>query len=306
MTLLHEIQAGVIEANADIAAVLRKCKVLAVKLGSEGLKSWVDYELNGYPSKEETPDYRILRHIPSYGNFVGIGWSQLQHQPIPTGSIPEEHREAFTTLYLTEPISYYSSLAIQFSNKPTIQFGWAPDLVAYLGGKILRDFQLTNAWRSVDTSSIVALLDTVKNRVLNFVLEIEAEAPNAGEASPGEKSIPQERVQQVFNTVILGGSAQIAAGNQTIKYDIDIKIIQDNFDSLRQFLSSLEVGEDDILELGEAIQEDEKSVKETGFGEKVQAWLGKMISKAASGSWKIATSVAANLLTKALMQYYGN
>jgi hypothetical protein len=305
MSLLSEIQAGVTEANADIAAVLRKCKVLAMRLGSKDFQAWVDYELNGYPSKNETPDYRVIKHIPSYGNFLGIGWSQLNDQPIPISVIPEEYREAIANLYLIEPISYYSSLVTQCSSEPTIHLGWDPDLIAYLRDKILSHYQLTNAWRSIGTSSLVALIDTIKNRVLNFVLEIETVAPNAGEPSPGEKPIPEERVQQVFNTVIWGGSAQIAAGNQTIKYDIDIKIIQNDFDSLRRFLSSLEVGEDNIRELGEAIQEDKEYQKETGFGNRVQSWLGKMISKAADGSWKIAISVAANLLTKALMQYYG-
>lgn len=305
MSLLNEIQADVTEANADIAAVLRKCKVLAVRLGSRGFQSWVDYELNGYPSENETPDYRIIKHIPSYGNFVSIGW-QLDNQPIPSTAIPEEYREAIATIYLTEPISYYSSLAAQCSSEPTICWGWNPDLIAYLRDKIRSGFQLTSAWQAISTSSLVALLDTVKNRVLNFVLEIEAVAPNAGEPSQGEKPIPEERVQQVFNTVILGGYAQIAAGNQTIKYDTDIKIIQNDFDSLRRFLSSLEVGEDNIRKLGEAIQKDGKYQKEAGFGNKVQTWLEKMSCRAADGSWKIAISVAANLLTKALMQYYGS
>ena len=303
MSLLSEIQADVTEANADIAAVLRKCKVLAVKLGSKDFQSWVDYELNGYPSRNETPDYRIIKHIPSYGHFIGIGGSQLKYHPIPISAIPKKYRDALANQYLTEPISYYSSLVAQCSSEPTIDWGWNPDLIAYLSDKILSRFQLANAWQSISTSSFVALLDTIKNRVLNFVLEIEAVAPNAGDTLQGEKPIPEERVQQVFNTVIWGGSAQIAAGNQTIKHDTVIKIIQNDFDSLRRFLSSLEVGEDSIRELREAIQEDEKNQKETAFGKRVQTWLGKMISKAAEGSWKIATSVAAHLLTMALMKY---
>ncbi|MFC1957047.1 hypothetical protein ACFLVY_01990 [Chloroflexota bacterium] len=305
MSLLSEIQANVTAANADIATVLRKCKVLSVRLGNKDFQSWVDYELSGYPSKNEIPDYRIIRHIPSYGNFVGIGWSQLNRQPIPISAIPEEYQEAVANLYLTEPISYYSSLVAQCSSEPTIHLGWNPDLIAYLRDKILSRFQLSSAWQSISTSSLVALLDNVTNRVLNFVLEIESVDPNAGEPSQGEKPIPEERVQQVFNTVIWGGSAQIAAGNQTIKYDTSIKIIQNDFDSLRRFLSSLKVGEDSIRELHESIQEDKKYEKGKGFGNRVQDWLGKMIGKAADGSWKIATSVAATLLTKALMQYYG-
>ena len=237
----------------------------------------------------------------------GIGWSQMNNAPIPASSIPDKYRDSITIIHLTEPISHFSSLVKQRHDESTINLGWPGDLVAYLSDKILKGgWRLTHAWRVIATSSLVALLDTVRNRVLSFALEIEEEAPNAGEALPGQKPVAEEHVQQVFNTYIMqGGTAQIAAGDQTIEYDIDIQVIQNDFDSLKQFLSSLEVGEDDMQELGEAIQEDKKYQKETGFGNKVQTWLGKMISKAADGSWKIATSVAANLLTKALMQYYG-
>jgi hypothetical protein len=307
MSLLQEIQSGAIDENVEIVVVLRKCKVLAAKLGNEEFKSWVDYELNGYPSIKEVPDYRIIRGVKSYGSFVGIGWSQMKNIPIPASGIPDEYQDAITILHLTEPISYFSSLVNQKHDELTINLGWPGDLVAYCSDKILDGgWCLINAWRVIAISSLVSLLDTVRNRVLSFALEIEEEAPDAGEALPGQKPIAEERVQQVFNTYIMqGGTAQIAAGNQTIKYDINIQVIQNDFDSLKRFLSSLEVGEDDIQELGEAIQKDKKYQKETGFGKKVQTWLGKMISKAADGSWKIATSVAANLLTKALMQYYG-
>lgn len=305
MSLLSEIQADVTEANADITAVLRKCKVLAVRLGSKDFQSWVDHELNGYPSRDGTPDYRIIRHVPSYGHLVGIGGSQIKYHPIPISVIPDKYREAIATVYLTEPISYCSSLVTQYSKEPTIYLGWNPDFIAYLRNKILSDFQLASAWQAISTGSLVALLDTVKNRVLNFVLEIEAVAPNAGDTSQGENPIPEERVQQVFNTVVWGGAAQIAARNQTINQDINIKIIQNDFDSLRQFLSSINVGKDSIDELREAMQEDENNKKETAFGKRVQAWLGNMISRAAEGSLQIATHVAANLLTMALMKYYG-
>lgn len=305
MSLLGEIQDGAISADVDISVVLRKCKVLAASLGNEDFKSWVERELNGYPSIEEIPDYRIIRGVESFGHFLGVGGAQYNKAPIPPSGLPEEYREFATTLYLTEPISHYSSLVTQQVNQPTLMLNWPADLVAYLGDKILSGWQLTHAWRLISTGSLVALLDTVRDRILSFALGIEAEAPNAGEALPTQKPIADERVQQVFNTYIQGGVAQIAAGNQTIRSDTNIKIIRNDFDSLKQFLSSLEVGEDDIRELDEAIREDGKFEKETGFGERVQAWLGKMISKATSGSWKIAAAVAANLLTKALMQYYG-
>lgn len=53
------------------------------------------------------------------------------------------------------------------------------------------------------------IIETVRNKLLEFVLQIEAENPNAGEASPGEVPVQKERVTQIFHTYISGGVAHI-------------------------------------------------------------------------------------------------
>ncbi len=55
MSLLRDIQNSAIDANEPIGALLRKCKVLAVQLGSAEFKDWVENELNGYVSKGSIP-----------------------------------------------------------------------------------------------------------------------------------------------------------------------------------------------------------------------------------------------------------
>ena len=300
MSLLREIQADAIDANVDISVVLRKCKILAARLGNEDFKLWVEHELNGYTSEEDVPEYRIL-HVESYGHFSGFRGSGVRNAPIPPSSIPEQFRDFIKISYMMQPISFYVSLIKkESSSSDVLKEPWPADLIASVGSNILRYMQLADAWKLIPGGAIPALLDTVRNRILSFVLEIEAEEPNAGEAPPNTKPIADERVGQVFNTYIQGNVANLSAGSQTITQTTEITVIQNDLNSLKQFLSSLEVGEDDILELDKAIQEDEKPEKETGFGQKVQAWLGKMINKAASGSWRIATSVAANLRNRRL------
>ena len=60
-----------------------------------------------------------------------------------------------------------------------------------------------------------------------------------------------------------------------------------------------------LEKLNQAIHEDAKSGVKDALGNKVKFWMGKMISKAGSSAWNIATSVAASLLIKALSTYYG-
>ena len=107
MSLLREIQEAVVSDSVNISVLLHKCKVLTARLGNIDFKQWIEYELNGYPSKEGLPRYRIVK-VESCGNFLGIGWSQYHNAPIPPSCIPEELRDLITTKYPSAPISLFS------------------------------------------------------------------------------------------------------------------------------------------------------------------------------------------------------
>jgi len=305
MSLLREIQDAAIDVNVDISVVLRKCKVLAARLGNKEFKLWVEYELNGYTSKEDLPEYRILR-VESRGDFFGMFQSGLKNAPIPSSSIPEEYRDLVNTSYLMQAISFYASLTKDTERTgDTLRSPWSADLIRLVGSEIYQDMNLGDAWQQIPYGAIAALLDTVRNRILSFVLGIEAEAPDAGEAPPNVKPIADDRVSQVFNTYIQGNVTSLVAGSQTITQNIEITVVQNDLESLKQYLASLGIGEPDLKELDQAIREDAQSGVKGNLGNKVKVWLGKMISKAGSSAWNVATSIAANLLIKALSKYYG-
>jgi len=306
MSLLREIQSDAVDTNVDISVVLRKCKVLAARLGNKEFKLWVEHELNGYPSKDDLPEYRVL-HVQSRGHFSGMFQSSMKNAVIPPSTIPKEFHYLINTEYLMQPISFYASLTADArGNRENLMSSWPADLIAAMQSKIYEDMSLLDAWKVIPNGAIAALLDTVRNRILSFVLEIEAEAPDAGEALPNVKPIDDKRVNQVFNTYIQGNVDSLVAGSQTITHNTEITVIQNDLESLKQYLESIGIGELDLKELDQAIQEDAESGVKGNLGDKVKAWLGKMVSKAGSSTWNIATSVATNLLIKALSAYYGS
>ena len=92
MSLLREIQNAAIDSKTDLASLLRKCKVLAIRLGSADFRKWVDDELSGYKSTGDLPDYRILQ-VNSKGHFAGAFGSGINNADLPLFCIPEEYRE---------------------------------------------------------------------------------------------------------------------------------------------------------------------------------------------------------------------
>lgn len=215
MTLLRQIQDAAIDSSIDLPTLLRKCKVLAARLGSEDFKQWLDYELSGYPSKDELPEYRML-NVNSKGHFSGAFSSGLRNADIPLFCVPESLRDSLGHCYLTQPVAALEALVSE-SSSGTLQEPWNPDLVAHLGQKMYERMNCMQAWKVIPKGGVVAAIDSVRTRVLNFVLEIEAQNPSAGEAAPNSSPVPMEKVHQIFNTFITGNVQNLAPGSSNVE-----------------------------------------------------------------------------------------
>ena len=99
MSLLREIQDAAIDSGVELTTLLRKCKVLAARLGNAEFKEWVEQELIGYKSKKILPEYRQF-HVHSKGVFLGGFGSSLRDAPIPLTNIDEDFRKDLDVCYL--------------------------------------------------------------------------------------------------------------------------------------------------------------------------------------------------------------
>ena len=62
---------------------------------------------------------------------------------------------------------------------------------------------------------------------------------------------------------------------------------------------------EDLNDLEQAIDSDPTPTSSGSFGDNVGAWVGKMVSKAATGGWQIGVGAADGLLGNALRAFYG-
>jgi hypothetical protein len=301
MSLLREIQDAAVDGASDLESLLRKCRVLATRLRHDELKNWVISELDGYPKDVEVPQYRKL--IGScYGHFAGYGGSQVRNAPIPVTSIPEQLRDGITRWEIRQGVSALKSM-VDTCDGMNLDTGWPAEASSVFGGQILRNMGLVQVWTSFSKCDVVGILSTIRNRILNFALEIEASYPAAGEAAPGVTPVPKEVVTQIFNQTFHGPVANVASGHG-IEQTGTINIQQGDFRTLAAFLKEKGVADDDLKDLEVAIKGDPPPTGKN-FGKRVSAWMGKMMQKSAEGAWKVTTTVGANLLTKALEMHYG-
>jgi hypothetical protein len=302
-TLLRSIQEAAVGDAESISALLRRCKVLAVRLDSGELGNWVDKELNGYGADDALPTYRILR-VRSLGHFFGPVGHQLRNAEIPRASLPEEYRDWVDASNLTQPIGAYEDLVRHQSGSDSFQTPWPADLLLLVGQRIYQHLNCLSAWQEIPRGALVALLDTVRNKVLSFALEIERLSPDAGEALPGAPPVASERVHQIFQTNIYGNVGNVAAGSPNSQQSVGSMVTAGDFASLATHLQRLGVGGADVADLKSAIESD-RSAGKTGFGPKVGAWLGKMVGKAGEGALKVTVDTAASILTKLISGYLG-
>ena len=302
MTLLQEIQEACTNQSVDILTLLRKCRILAARLKNDEFKLWVQRELDGYPNDVAIPEYRITA-ARSKGHFAGYAGSGMRNVDIPNSSIPERVRKNFETTIFREGVG--PLLDLIKSGDSSFRKPWPADLIPYVGqDTIIGGMNLMQAWVEVSRGQGIEVIETVRNRILNFVLEIETMNPEAGESTTSNNPLPNNQVTQIFNHYISGNVGNLSSGSSNFQQTANMTIVNGDFDSLRKELKKLGIIPSDIDELESAVKSDSPP-KDGKFGQRVSSWIGKMISKSAQSAWKVTTNVAADFLTKALCAYYG-
>lgn len=294
MSLLREIQNAAIDSNVELPVLLRKCKLLASRLGNSDFTNWVEYELNGYPEEEKCPSYRILK-VSSKGHFSGAFGSGLRNADIPTANLPEELRHHLENFSLKQGVAALETLAKE--SKP-LQAPWDSNITARFAADFYENMNCLQAWRPISQNSLVAILDIVKNKILSFCIEIERSNPDAGESLLNSEPIQQEKVTQIFNTNIFGSGHNIATGsthvNQTNKNN-DKAL----FDGLLNSISTVDGEKNKINELKKIVEAMQRTQGTNSFMEHYKRFMSCLSDHA--GVFNVAVApympALANLVT---------
>lgn len=301
MTLLEDIQNEAVDASSDLGTLLRKCKLLAARLGSQPLEDWLLWESNGYPDDVDVPDYRIWA-LEVKGHFSGPFGSGLRSALIPFATLPEKVRKRYQNYECRQSIASLEAI-LSGSDSGIVEVSTG-DLALILGTRVYQHQNCLQAWAQFSTSNLVELLNTVRNRLLDFALAVWKEAPTAGESgASADRVLESSKVTQIFNTTVFGGSANlVGTANESM---VEFNIITNDFATLERVLSENGISTEDIGELKTALEVDEAPTSDGRFGPRVSSWIAAMIKRAAGGSWGIGVRAAGNLLAQAIAKFYG-
>lgn len=192
-SLIEQLQQEALDPSTAIADLLRKTKLVAVKLEKGDALTWVHHELNGYPKDAQLPAYRVVVGQPKIMNLV-IGWQPL------VITHPETNKAA-STRHVRQAVSALAALLE----------GGSDELILPYPVDILREFERTldveiaGAGCSVGRSAVVAILDAVRTRVLDWALELW-KAGVRGEGTVAFSSSDREAAKHVTYNISVGGS----------------------------------------------------------------------------------------------------
>ena len=285
------LQEMTLDPVQDLNTILRKAYSFSIRLGLEEFKIWLSNELTGYKDTTVIPGYRIITSQLIFKSTMG-------NMPCPIRD--EEILKALTLVKISDSVSSLQGLILQEENSflHPLQASVQDQLRSMYG---FPSFEIT---RRSHRNQICAIIDSIRTRLLEFAYELE----NVG--ITGESFIfgsTEKKVNGSSPSVNIGNFQGILGDitNSQVSLNMSLAVAQNDFESLRQYLSAQNISDDDINELKSAIAKDTLPASAKSFGSNVAGWIGNMVSKAASGLWDISASVAGGFLFEAIKKYYG-
>lgn len=291
--IVLQLQELASDSSHDLGDVLRKALTVATKLRLEEFRKWTSCELNGYTDPKLLPEYRIVKGDLRVHNPM--------HGLIPFVIEDPEIAAAVKRRGIFESVS-----AIQQSMKSRgeIAYSFSPEAEASLMRMQKNNFVALRPMLVVGHNQMAAIIECVRTKLLDWALTLEQEGilGDGLSFSEREKSIATSQSIRIDN--FQGVLGNVSHGGQVLQNN-SITVVKDDFDSLSTFLKAQGVDSSDLVELQEAVAHDPAPSSVKSFGPRVSSWVGRMLTKAADGSWEISIATGGALLASALAKYYG-
>jgi hypothetical protein len=288
MTLLDEIVDGSSDGSVSTPNLLRKVQIAATRLGATEIVDWAKSELSGYSDEAEVPGYRKTT-TPVEGTFAGPMRSFIPMNLSSVGLPPDLAR--WFSIELRQPLEELSSLT-EMDGDPGRP--WPPFVVnAYeeTGVHRLELHGLFSAKNVLTRQYLKGIIDSVRNKAMEFGLELQTAFPAAGSVGGPTLQTEPQLGPVVYNITnnITGHGTNIGAGSN-VRQKSSVKA--GDLNSLRQAAEDLGLSQTEAHEFADAVHQD-KSIE----GPRVS----RVLEKVRAGAITVAGSIASDTATNSLM-----
>ena len=297
MDLLTEIRIDLINESASLSNTLRKARILAEQLEFPELRDWVKSEIEGYQN-DDVPEYRLL-HLPVYGTFTVPLQRRTETVDI-SSNLPQQLRDKVQEIAVVYKIAVLEEMLVSDDKESHRTFPVERTNILRQAVQMSDGAMMIEAYQRLPHVFLAGILDSVKSRLLDFVLDLQG--MNATPEALSDGSVAPEIIRNSFHFHINGNNNTVAVGenvSQTVS-----TVHKGDVESLKAHLRAHNIDEVDLSELASAVTS-ESTGNNGQFGARVNAWVGKMGSKAISGAWQYSVENALPMLVEAIKSYYG-
>lgn len=216
-SLFSEIQNDILNPSSNITDILRKCSVLAYKINNDTFIKWTELELDGYDGDDAIPDYRIVGTVirGDFSNRAGANHSALQ---IDKHLLPDFLQDSFGSGKVYYPVSYIESLLSYSADDDPVRD--IPMSALPLFNRLYQGFFCTRAYEILPRMACYSVIDSIKNKTLRFLLEIERKIENIEDIKLSKQD--EKIVTQTFNNHIYG-NANVVNASENFSQNLQIQ-----------------------------------------------------------------------------------
>lgn len=212
-TLLRSLRARLLDESESLAGLLRACLLLGAETGSESLRQWARFELNGYADDEELPSYRKIPSPVIQVDYMS-GNTRATNQPYNRLQLPVEAQKGVPEFMpLHQPIEELEKLSVQKSLSFT---GTGLAYAQSMWNKELGPFQqITGMSFSVSGAVFAGVLGQIRTQLVDVVADLTADTPL--EELPRKDQVDAAVGQHIgtqYNTTIHAPSGPTAVGTE--------------------------------------------------------------------------------------------
>lgn len=240
--LILELQRDCLDPKSETSDLLRKALVVSRKLALPGIQDWVSHELQGYPNGVDIPEYRMMHGSVKAKNPYQ-GW-------VPFIIEDPKFSELVSTLPINSGIKELEDLVQNRSSNGLIMtYPKAAEAVLMR----LMPMALPVALH-ISPSAVASIFDTVRNRILEWSLELESQGITGNNYSftEPEKVAAQNSYHIVNNIGAMHNSQlqQVSDGsNQVQNNSMPLDDLTSFTDALLSRCQELGLGQDELDEL---------------------------------------------------------
>jgi hypothetical protein len=225
---------------------------------------------------------------------------QLTNQPLSLHILDKNDFERMNRCPLPQPASSYEGRPDKSADAT---LPWNPALITRYQSKFFQDSDLVlnRAWQLIPGSVIVGLLETVRNRVLRFALDLKSEL---GPSAPTVEKLPSATIERSVVNHIYAGNVVIAAHAEHFSQIAHTNIAVGDEQGLKTALKELGVTDEGISQLEHDMEADKHGGDST-IGPRIRGWLSNIGSYLGKEGAKIGLEAAKKLATRWILQRYG-